>query len=65
MLILSNAKHMLGKYQKMTDHNLGIHLQYADHCQWIYRAALPVGVNDGGKEEEKKREQAVPRAAAA
>ena len=27
----SNAKHILDKFQKHTDHNLGIHLQYADH----------------------------------
>ena len=31
MLMPSNAKHMLDKFQKHTDHNLGMHLQYADH----------------------------------
>ena len=62
--MLSNAKHMLDNYQKQTDHNPGIHLQYVDHSQWIHRAVLPMGVNDGGKEKKKKR-KAVPRAAAA
>ena len=63
--MLSNAKHMLDKYQKHHNHNLDIHLQYADHSQWMHRATLPMGVNDGGKEEKKKKRKAVPRAAAA
>ena len=25
----------------------------ADHSQWMDRASLPMGVNDGGKEEKK------------
>ena len=49
------------KYQKHTDHNLGIHLQYADHSQWMHRATLPMGVNDGGenkrRKEKKKRKE--------
>ena len=52
------AKHMLDKYQKHTDQNLGIHLLYADHSQWMHRATLPMGINCGGREkriEEKKR----------
>ena len=57
MVMLSNAKHILDKYQKHTDHNLGIHLQYADHSQWMHRATLPLGVNDGGKEEKKRKER--------
>ena len=61
MLMLSNAKHMLDKYQKHTDHNLGIHLQYADHSQWMHRATLPMGVNNGGKEEKKRRFLDMPR----
>ena len=63
----SNAKHMLDKYQKHIDHNLGIHLQYADHSQWMYRAKLLMGVNDGGKRamENGNRQKPVPRAAAA
>ena len=66
--MLSNAKKMLDKYQKHTDHYLGIHLQYADHSQWMHRATLPRGVKDGGKEKKKRKEKkrkAVPRAAAA
>ena len=50
--------HMLDKYQKHTDQNLGIHLLYADHSQWMHRATLPMGINCGGREkriEEKKR----------
>ena len=62
MLMLSNAKKMLDKYQKHTDHYLGIHLQYADHSQWMHRATLPIGVSKGG---EKKKRKAVPRAAVA
>ena len=65
--MLSNAKHMLDKCQKHTDHNLGIHLQYADHSQWIHRATLPKGVNDGGKGalENGTRQKPVPRPAPA
>ena len=58
----SNAKHMLDKYQKHTDHNLGIHLQYANHSQWMHRTIMSMGVNDRGKEEKEK---GVSRAAAA
>ena len=34
---------------------------------YVRRATLPIGVNDGGKEEKKKirKEKAVPRATAA
>ena len=62
--MLSNAKHMLDKYTEHAEHILCTYLQYADYGQCIGRATLPIGVNDGGK-EEKKREKAVPRAAAA
>ena len=55
--MLSNAKHMLDKYQKDTDHALDIHLHYADYSQCISRATLPIGVNDGGKEKKKRKEK--------
>ena len=58
----SNAKHMLDKYTEHAEHILCTYLQYADHSRCIRTATLPIGVKDGGKEEEKK---AVPRAAAA
>ena len=35
--------------QKHTNHNNGIHSQYADHSQWMHRATLHMGVKDGGK----------------
>ena len=38
-----------------SDHNLGMNLEYADHSQWMHRATLPMGVNDGGKEKRKER----------
>ena len=41
--------------QKHTEHILGIHLPFAGHSQWMHRATLPMGVNDGGKEEKKRR----------
>ena len=68
MLMPSNAKHMLDKYQKHTDYNLGIHLQYVEHNQWMHRATLPMGVKDRGEEKkrrEEKKRNAVSRAAAA
>ena len=52
-----NAKYMLDKYQKHTDHNNGIHSQYADHSQWMHRATLPMGVKDGGKEKKRRKEE--------
>ena len=57
MLNIANAKQMLNKYQKHTNHNLGIHLQYADHSQWMHRATLPMGVKDGGKEKKRRKEK--------
>ena len=45
--------------------NVCTYLQYADHSQCIHTATLPIGVKDGGKEEKKRKEKAVPRAAAA
>ena len=53
--MLSNDMHMLDKYQKHTDHNLGIHLEYADHSQWMQRATQPMGIYEGGKEKEEKK----------
>ena len=63
MLKPSNAKHMLDKYQKHADYNLGIHLQYFEHNQWMHRATL--GVKDGGEKKRRKEKKAVPRAAVA
>ena len=57
MLMPRNAKKMLDKYQKHTDHNNYIHSQYADHSQLMHRATLPMGVKDGGKEEKKRKEE--------
>ena len=54
----SNAKHMLDNYTEHAEHILCTYLQYhADYSygQCIRRATLPIGVNDRGKEEEKKR----------
>ena len=36
------------------EHILCIYLQYADKGQCIHRATLPIGVNDGGKEEKQR-----------
>ena len=47
---------------------LNTNTQSAAHSQSIRRAALRIGVNDGGKEKKRKKkrkEMAVPRAAAA
>ena len=55
--MLSNANYMLEKYQKHTDHNNGIHSQYADHSQQMHRATLPMGVKDGGKEKKRRKEK--------
>ena len=38
------------KYQTHVYQHLGICSQYADHSQWM-------GVNDGGKEEKKRRKE--------
>ena len=61
--MLSNARHMLGKYKEHAEHILCTYSKRVAHIQCIDRATLPIGVNDGGK--EKKRKKAVPRAAAA
>ena len=63
--MLSNAKHMLNKYTEHAEHILCTYLQYADYGQCIRRATLSMGVNNGGKETKKRKEMAVPRAAAA
>ena len=63
--MLSNAKYMLDKYTEHAEHILCTYLQYADYGQCICRARLPIGVNDGGKEKKRRKEKAVPRAAAA
>ena len=67
--MLSNTKHMLDKYTKHAEQILCTYLQYADYGQCIGRAALLIGVNDGGNEKKKRKEEkkrkAVPRAAAA
>ena len=52
--MLSNAKHNQDKYTKHAKHILCTYLQYADYGQCIRRAALPIGVNDGGKEKKRK-----------
>ena len=52
-----NAKHMLDKCKKHTEHNNGIHSQYADNSQWMHRATLPMGVKDGGGKEKKRRKE--------
>ena len=57
MLMLSNAKHMLEKFTEHAEHILCTYLQYADHIQCTGRASLPIGVNDGGKEEEEEKER--------
>ena len=62
--MLSNAKHMQDKYTKHSTHILCSYLQYADYGQCICRATLPIKVKDVGKEKRRK-EKAVPRAAAA
>ena len=57
---------MLDKYTEHAEHILCSYLQYADYGQCIRRATLSIGVKDGGKEKKKRRkEMAVPRAAAA
>ena len=56
---------MLEKYTDHTEHIFFAYLQYADYGQCIRRATLSMGVNNGGKETKKRKEMAVPRAAAA
>ena len=53
--------HMLDKYTEHAEHILCTYLQYADYGQCIRRATLPIGVNDGGKEEKKRRFRELPR----
>ena len=59
--MLSNAKHMVDKYTEHAEHILGTYLKYADYGQCKRRATLPIGVNDGGKEEKKRRFRELPR----
>ena len=61
--MLNNAEHILGKYTERAEHILNTYLQYSDYVQCICRAILPIRVNNRGK--EKRKEKAVPRAAAA
>ena len=35
----------------------GTCVQYADHSQCIRTATLPIGVNDGGKEKQRKEKK--------
>ena len=48
---------MLDKYTEHAEHILCTYLHYADYSQCIIRATLPIGVNDGGKEEKKRRKE--------
>ena len=50
---------LMPKYREHAEHILGAYLQYADHSQsqCIYTATLPIGVNDGGKEKQRKEKK--------
>ena len=37
---------MLEKYKEHAGHNFGTYLHYDDHTQSIFRATLPMGVNN-------------------
>ena len=64
---------MLGINREHAEQIYGTYLQYADHIQCIHRAALPIRVNNGGKEikwartttTNRRQKRPVPRAAAA
>ena len=51
--MLTYSRHKLDRYKGHTEHNLGTYLQNADHSQCIYKASLPIRVNDRGKEKEE------------
>ena len=52
-----HAKHLLGIKREHAEQIFGTYLQYADHIQCLGRATLPIGVNDGGKEKERKEKR--------
>ena len=56
---LNKAEHAVQSYTAgiggQGARNYGLHSQYAEQMQCIYRATLPIGVNDGRKRRKEKK----------
>ena len=46
LTICKKHANMLGINREHAEQVFGTYQQYADHIQYIHRAALPIGVND-------------------
>ena len=51
--MLTYSKHKLDKYKEHAEDTLGTYLQNADYSECIYKASLPIGVNNRGKEKKE------------